>query len=313
MIALALRRLGWTILVVWFVATATFAMTTAIPSDPRKARLGPQATPDAIERATELYCYDESALVQYGCWLGNLARGELGESNRSARPVSAILAERVWPTLQLALAAVALALAVGVPLGVIAAVRRGRWPDRATGVLVLLGQSAPPFVTGTVLLYAVAYHAELLPLGGYGDGVLDRLRHLVLPAATLAALGIAYYARLTRAELVTTLEEDYVRTARAKGLPERRVVLRHALVPASGSIVAFVAVDLGVLAGGAVVVEWIFAWPGLGREMLLAILDVDLPVILGITLVTAIAIALANLAGDLLHAWLDPRIREPRA
>ena len=310
MIALVLRRLGWAIVVAWFVVTATFLMVAAIPADPARAMLGPHANAETVARANELYCFEESTAVQYGCWLGNLANGDLGESYRSKRPVLDVLGDRVGPTLLLAGAAVVLALMIGVPLGILAALRRGRWPDRGTSILVLIGQSAPAFVIGTVLLYVVAYSWELLPLGGYGEGVIDRVRHLILPALTLAAGGVAYYARITRTELAETLDEDYVRTARAKGLPERTVVMRHALRPAAGSLVTLVGLDLGMLAGGAVVTESIFAWPGLGREMLHAILAVDMPVILGVVLVSAIAIALANLAADLVHVSLDPRLRE---
>ncbi len=310
MIGLAVRRIGWAILVIWFVVTATFLMVAAIPADPGKAMLGPHADAQAIQRVNELYCLDRDVLTQYGCWVSNLAHGELGDSFRSKRSVAAILGDRVWPTLQLALAAIVLQLLIGVPLGVIAAVRRGRWPDRAASLVGLLGQSAPSFFVGTVLLYLVAYRWEILPLGGYGEGLWDRLRHLVLPASTLATVGVAYYARLVRSELGETLDQDYVRTARAKGVRERSVVLRHALRPALGPLVTIIGLDLGMLVGGAVVTESIFAWPGLGGETLHAILDVDLPVILGVVIVSAIAIALANLAVDLAQLWLDPRLRE---
>jgi peptide/nickel transport system permease protein len=309
MIGLVVRRIGWTLVVIWFAITATFLLATAIPSDPRRAMLGPHANQDTLERVDKDYCFDRGIVVRYGCWLENLADGSLGHSYRSKRPVSEILGDRVWPTLQLALAAIALQLVVGVPLGVLAAVRRGRWIDRGANAIVLLGQSAPPFVVGTVLLYLVSYRWELLPLGGYGDGFWDRLRHLVLPAATLATVGIAYFARVTRTELCETLTEDYVRTARAKGLAERTVVWRHALRPALGPLVTLLGIDLGVLAGGAVVIESIFAWPGLGRETLQAILDVDMPVILGVVLVATIAIAIANLVVDLVLLRLDPRLR----
>jgi peptide/nickel transport system permease protein len=307
---IALRRIGWTLVVIWFVVTLTFLMVVALPSDPAKTLLGPRATKDAIERVNAHYCFDESIPVQYGCWIGNLVRGDLGESYRSRKPVTELLGERLWPTLQLAIGAIVLQLLIGVPLGMWAAVRKRRWPDRAVGWFALVAQSAPTFVVGTVLLYVVAYRWGALPLGGYGEGVLDRLAHLILPSLTLATAGIAYYARITRNELVDILGQDYVRTARAKGLPERTVLARHALRPAMPPLLTLVGLDLGILAGGAVVVETVFAWPGLGREMLLAILEVDLPVILGITLVTAIAVALANLAVDLVHVWIDPRVRK---
>lgn len=308
-----LRRLGWTVLVVWFVVTATFAMTLAIPADPVKALLGPHATPEAVERVRAYYCLDRSWLGEYGCYVGRIAHGDLGESFRSKRPVAAIIGEKIWPTAQLALAAILLQLIVGVPLGVIAAVRRGRWPDRVASWLAMLGQSAPTFFVGTLLLYVFAYRFGWFPIGGYGEGVLGRLAHLVLPAATLATVGVAYYSRVVRTEMIDALAEDYVRTARAKGVPERRVIVRHALRNALGPLVTLVGLDLGLLLGGAVVTEYIFAWPGLGREILQAIIEVDLPLILGVVLVSAIAIAVANLLVDLVYLWLDPRLRDRQA
>lgn len=308
-----LRRLGWTVLVVWFVVTATFAMTLAIPADPVKALLGPHATPEAVERVRAYYCLDRSWLGEYGCYVGRIAHGDLGESFRSKRPVAAIIGEKIWPTAQLALAAILLQLIVGVPLGVIAAVRRGRWPDRVASWLAMLGQSAPTFFVGTLLLYVFAYRFGWFPIGGYGEGLLGRLAHLVLPAATLATVGVAYYSRVVRTEMIDALAEDYVRTARAKGVPERRVIVRHALRNALGPLVTLVGLDLGLLLGGAVVTEYIFAWPGLGREILQAITEVDLPLILGVVLVSAIAIAVANLLVDLVYLWLDPRLRDRQA
>jgi len=309
-IGLVLRRIGWALAVAWFVVTATFAMLAAIPADPAKALLGPHADDAALARARAHYCLDEGVLVQYGCWLDHVVRGELGESYRTKRPVTEVLADRAWPTAQLALAAILLQLLIGVPLGVLGAVRSGRWPARAAELVELVAQSVPSFVAGTVLLYVVAYRWGLLPIGGYGDGGWDRARHLVLPAATLATFGIASYARVIRTELGDALGEDYVRTARAKGLTERAVVLRHGLRTSLGPLVTLVGLDLGVLLGGAVVVEQIYAWPGLGREVLLAILELDLPLILGVVLVSAIAIAAANLVVDLLQLWIDPRLRD---
>lgn len=310
MIAFALRRVGWAAVVVWFVATATFAMLAAIPADPARAMLGPNADAQTVARARAHYCLDEGVVVQYGCWLGRLARGDLGTSHHTKRPVAELLAERAWPTAQLALAAIVLQLLIGVPLGVLGAVRRGRWPARAAELVELVAQSVPSFVVGVVLLYVVAYRWGVLPIGGYGEGGWDRLRHLLLPAATLAAIGVASYARVIRVELDDVLGADHIRTARAKGLPERAVVVRHGLRGALGPLVTLVGLDLGVLLGGAVVVEQIFAWPGLGREALQAIGLLDLPVILGTVLVSAIAIAIANLATDLVQVWLDPRLRD---
>ncbi|HEY0193047.1 MAG TPA: ABC transporter permease [Kofleriaceae bacterium] len=304
-----LRRLGWTALVIWFAVTATFVMVAAIPVDPARTLLGPHADADSLARVRADYCLDRGLAGQYGCWLARLARGDLGQSYRSHRPVAEILAARIGPTAELALAAIALQLALGVPLGILAATRRGRWPDLAAGLAGVIGQSAPPFFVGTVLLYLVGYRLGWLPLGGHGAGGLDRLAHLVLPAVTLAAAGVAYYSRVVRGELIDVLAEDYVRTARAKGLPERLVVGRHALRNALGPLASLVGVDLGVLLGGAVVIETIFGWPGLGRELLQAVLELDLPLIAGLVIAAAVAIALANLIADLIAVWLDPRLR----
>ncbi|MBV8759890.1 MAG: ABC transporter permease [Deltaproteobacteria bacterium] len=306
MMTLIARRIGWSLVVVWFVITATFAMITLIPADPAKTMLGPHATPELVQRARAYYCLDKGFLGQYGCYVGHLAHGDLGESYRTGRPVTAILASRLWPTAQLALAAIVLQLLVGIPLGIAAALRKNRWPDRAATFAGLVGQSAPTFFVGTLLLYVFAYRFGWFPIGGYGG-----LAHLVLPAATLATVGVAYYARTVRSELVDALGEDYIRTARAKGLPERTIVLRHGLRNALGPLVTLAGLDLGVLLGGAVVTEYIFAWPGIGREVLLAVVEVDIPLILGVVLVSAIAIAIANLLVDLVLMRLDPRLRHP--
>lgn len=310
MMAFVARRLAWTIAVAWFVVTTSFLATAAIPADPAKALLGPHATPDALERVRAHYCLDRGILVQYGCWIDRVAHADLGESFRSKRAVTDIITSRIGPTAQLAVAALVLQLALGLPLGILAAVRRGRWPDRTMYFASLLAQSAPQFFVGTTLLYMVAYRWGWLPIGGYGDGLWDRLVHLVLPAMTVATFGIAYYARVMRSELLDVLGEDYVRTARAKGLPERLVVGRHALRNAAGPLVSLVGIELGALLGGSVVTEVIFAWPGLGREVLHAILEVDIPLILGVVMVGAIAVALANLIVDLVQLWIDPRLRD---
>ena len=310
MIGLVLRRIGWSILVVWFVVTATFAMTAAIPADPAVAMLGPHKTPEALKRVREHYCLDRGIVGQYRCYVAAIVHGDLGESYRSKRAVTTIIATKIWPTTQLALAAIFLQLLIGVPLGVIAAIRRNRWQDHGANVIGLLGQSAPTFFIGTLALYFFAYRFGWFPIGGYGDGVLGRLHHLVLPAATLATVGVAYYSRVVRSEMVETMMEDYVRTARAKGVRERDVVMRHALRNALGPLVTLIGLDLGVLLGGAVVTEYIFAWPGIGREVLQAVLEFDIPLILGVVLVSAIAIAVANLLVDLVYLWLDPRLRD---
>ena len=310
MIRLVARRLVWTLVIAWFVVTATFVLVAAIPADPARTLAGPHATPEELARVRSAYCLDRNVVARYGCYVSNVAHGDLGESYRTRRPVTEMLAAGAWPTAQLALAALALQLILGVPLGVIAAARRGRWPDAATGLAGLIGLSAPTFVVGSLLVWLCAYRFGWFPIAGYGAGVLDRLWHLVLPALALAATGAAYYARIVRGELIGALASDHVRTARAKGLPERRVVWRHGVRGALGPLVTLAGLDLGALLGGAVVVESIFAWPGLGRELLRASGELDIPVILGVVLVSAIAIGVANLAADVVVMWLDPRARE---
>ena len=310
MIRMIVRRIAWALLVVWFAVTAAFLATVAIPADPAKALLGPHATEDTVQRVRAHYCLDRGVWAQYGCWITRVAHGDLGESYRSKRAVTEIIASRVGPTLQLAVAAIVFQLVLGVPLGIVAAMRRGRWQDHAANLLGLVGQSAPPLFVGTVLLYVFAYRWGWFPISGYGAPGWDRLAHLVLPAMTLADVGVAYYARVVRAELIDQLGEDYVRTARAKGLAERIVIGRHALRNVLGPLATLVGVDLGYLLGGAVVTEFIFAWPGLGREVLQAILEIDIPLILGVVMVSATAIALANLVVDLVQLWIDPRLRD---
>jgi peptide/nickel transport system permease protein len=310
MTGFVLRRIGWALVVAWFVVTLTFLVTSLIPADPARAILGPRATPETLERVRAHYCLDRGVVGQYGCFVSRLAHGDLGESYRSKRAVTTVIADRIWPTTQLALATILLQLLIGVPLGIMSAARRGRFLDRASYGLTLIAQSAPTFFVGTFLVYIVAYRFGWFPIAGYGQPGLDRLHHLVLPAATLSTVSIAFYARVVRSELIDVLGEDYIRTARAKGLSERAIIGRHALRNAAGPLVTLVGLDLGILLGGAVVTEYIFAWPGLGREMLQGVLDLDLPLIAGVVLVSALAIVLVNLIVDIVHVWLDPRLRD---
>lgn len=312
MTTMVLRRIGWALVVTWFVVTATFAMVVAVPSDPARLILGQNTSEQQRQQVIADYCLDQGFVGQYGCYLEKLFHGDLGTSYRSQQPVTDIIADHVWPTVQLALAALALQLGLGVPLGVWAASRHRRWPDRTTSVIALLGQSTPAFVVGTVLLYVFGFVLGWFPIAGYGDGddLVDRLRHLVLPAFTLATVGVAYYARVTRTEMLDVLGEDYIRTARAKGLSEGRVTRRHALRNALGPIVTLAGLDLGTLLGGAIVTEEIFAWPGLGRRSVQAIFEADLPVIVGVVVVATLAITLANLVADLVLLKLDPRLRD---
>jgi peptide/nickel transport system permease protein len=295
-----MRRLLSSLLVLWLVVTAAFATSFAIPADPARALVGPHADAATVERVRTQLCLDRPFWVAYGCYVGRMARGDLGVSFRLGRPVAAILADRAGPTVELALAAVAIQLVVGIVLGTLAAVRRSRGAE----LLALLGQSAPTFFLGPLFMYLFAYRLGLFPVSGRGGP-----SHLVLPALTLDSGGVAATARLVRAGMIDVLAEDYIRTARAKGLGPLAVVVKHGLRNALLPVVTYAGMDLGALLGGAVVVETVFAWPGLGREAVLAILNLDLPVTLGVVLVGAVAVVVTTLAVDLLYVAIDPRTR----
>jgi peptide/nickel transport system permease protein len=303
------KRLAWAALVLWFVVSVTFAMTYAIPADPARAMVGPHADTATIQRLRHQMCLDRPFVQQYRCYVVATLKLDFGTSFRTQRPVKDILVEKIWPTGQLALGAILLQVLLGVPLGILAAVKRDRPADSAAQVVALLGQTAPTFFLGPLFMYALAYRLGWFPVSGYGKPGLDRLWHLFLPALTLAVSGIAYYARLMRSEMIEVLEEDYIRTARAKGVPHRRVIFRHALRNALVPVVTLIGLDLGVLMGGAIVTEYIFGWPGIGREAVNGILNIDLPLVLGVVLFSAVAILVANLVVDVVYALLDPRVR----
>jgi peptide/nickel transport system permease protein len=309
MTAAIVQRLAWAALTLLFAVSATFAMLHAVPGDPARALVGKHASAEALAQARAYHGLDQPLPQQYARYLGHVFSGDLGQSYQSRRPVRDLLLDHAWPTLQLILAAMLVQLAVGVPLGAWAARRYRRGADRAITALSLLGLSAPPFVVGTVLVYWVGFRLGWLPINGYGDGVADHLLHLVLPTLALAIYGTAFYAQLVRVELLATLRQDFVRTARAKGLSERAVVWRHALRPSLPPLVSAIGLDLGVLLTSAVVVESIFGWPGLGREALIAVLALDIPVVLGVVVLSGAAIAIFNLIADLVILALDPRGR----
>lgn len=309
MIAAILRRFAWCSAMVLFVVTISFAILHLAPGDPARALVGPHATEETLAHARAFHGLDRSVLEQYVRYLGNLARGELGQSYRSHREVRDILADHAWPTLQLVLSAVLLQLAFGIPLGVAAARRHRRWADRAIVAGSIVALAAPAFVVGVLLLYVCGFQLGWLPLNGYGSGLPGRLVHLVLPAITMALGNVASTALFLRAEMTRALDEDFIRTARAKGVSERGVLWRHALRPSLGPAVAVTSVDLGVLLTSAVVAESIFGWPGLGREALQAVIELDIPLVLGVVTLTSVTIAIASFVVDLVVLAIDPRGR----
>lgn len=304
-----LSRLGSAIVVVWFVISAVFAMTYLLPADPARAVVGPHADAETIARVRIELCLDQGFLTQYNCHVGRLAKLDLGTSFRTGRPVAAIVAERIGPTAQLAFSALTLTLALALPLALLGIRRRAGFWDRSTTVAVWILQAIPPFVMGPILVLCGSYRWGFFPSSGAGELGLDRLQHLALPALTLALGGVAAYTRLLVGELARVRSMPLMRVARAKGVSEMTAMVRHGFPIAVGPIVAVMGVDLGVLLGGTAMTEYIFGWPGLGREAVLGVLELDLPLVLGVVFVTGIAVVLANLVADIVHAVVDPRIR----
>jgi ABC-type dipeptide/oligopeptide/nickel transport system permease component len=286
------------------ITLAIFLAMRLIPGDPAIVFAGDRATREDVERLRGQLGLDQPLPVQYGRFLAQLARGDLGRSIRSGRPVAAEIAGRFRYTLALGLAAIAVTVVAGVPLGILGAVRRRTWVDRGSLLLSLLGISAPAFVLGVLLQLLFAVRLGLLPTAGADTGW-----HLVLPALALGAFPIANVARLTRASLLEVLGQDYVRTARAKGLGEGAVVWRHALRNALIPTVTIVGLQLGYMLGGAVLVEVVFAWPGLGRYLVQSIGSRDYPAVQGVVLIVTAGYVLINALVDLAYAALDPRLR----
>jgi len=305
-------RLLATIPVLLVVAVFVFLLLRLTPGDPAAVIAGDSATSEQIEQIRESLGLNEPLITQFGIWFGNVLRGDLGESFFFRMSVTELISQRIEPTLALALCTIVLAVAVAVPLGVLAAWRHGGWLDRALMGFSTLGFSIPVFVLGYLLIWLVSLHLGWLPVQGYrrvGEGFGPFIRHLVLPSITLSVIYIALIARVTRASVSEALTEDYVRTARAKGLPEWRVLVRHALANAAVPIVTVIGIGLALLIGGVVVTESVYAIPGLGRLTVDAVLARDFPTIQGVILLFSVFYVLINLAIDLAYLALDPRIR----
>jgi peptide/nickel transport system permease protein len=308
---LATRLLG-TIPVLFVVAVAVFLILRLTPGDPAAVIAGDSATTDQIEQIRASLGLDKSIPVQFAIWAGNALRGDLGESFFFKKQVSELIAQRIEPTLALALCTIVLAVAIAVPLGVLAAWRHGGWLDRALMGFSTLGFSIPVFVLGYLLIWLVSMKLGWLPVQGYRrleEGFGPFIRHLILPSITLSIVYVALIARVTRAAVAEALTEDYVRTARAKGLPEVDVLLRHALRNAAVPIVTVIGIGLALLIGGVVVTESVYSIPGLGRLTVDAVLARDFPTIQGVILLFSVGYVLINLVIDMSYLVLDPRIR----
>lgn len=304
MLRYALARIGQAALILLGVAMFTFALIFLVPADPAAEMAGRSATPQQIESVRHEAGLDRPLPVQFGRYLVNLAHGDLGQSYVQRSPVGSLLLRRVPATMLLLCAAILAELVIGLAAGIVAAVNRGRGLDRAVMLFALVGVSTPRFVMGILMLYLFAVELAWFPIGGYGE-----LRHLVLPALTIGVLGGGWYSRMMRSSMVEALQQDYIRTARAKGARETRIVLVHALRNAFLPILAMIGIDMGQFMGGSVVVESIYGWPGVGQLMWQSIQEIDIPVIMAITLIAAVAIVLSNLAIDLIAPLVDPRIK----
>jgi peptide/nickel transport system permease protein len=312
-----LRRALFGVLVLWLISVAVFVLFFIAPHDPARTIAGRQATPETVAAVRHRLGLDQPVLRQYGHFLARLVRGDLGYSYYNSEPVRSLIASRLPVTVSLTVGGAVLWLALGVGIGVLAA-RRPRSPvDRGATVFVLAGLSMPTFLVGLLLLYVLFFRLHLagvnaFPGGGYVPITQNPARwaqHLVLPWLTVALVSAATYSRLTRVSLLEVLGEDYIRTARSKGMSERRVIYRHALRSALTPVVTQLGIDVGALLGGAIITEDVFGLPGLGQLAVQSVTTQDLPVIVGIVLVAAFFVVLANIVVDLLYAVLDPRVR----
>ncbi len=314
MYAYVLKRLLAAVPVLLGLTVIVFLIMAMIPGDPATAILGAYATPENVAKLNEQLGLDRSLGEQYVIWLGNLLQGDFGRSYNLNRPVIDEVLERFSATLILAGASLVLCSIFGLLAGIVSAVRQYGLADKALTFLVLIGISTPSFWLGLLLILAFAVQLRWLPASGmfaiYGGGDLaDLVEHLILPAVTLAVVATGVIARLTRAAMLEVLRQDYVRTARAKGLSERRVIYRHAFKAAFVTVIPVIGVQAGFVLGGAVYIETVFQWPGIGRMLVNAISTRDLLLVQGGVLVVAASYVLFNLLADVAQHLLDPRLR----
>lgn len=312
MVSYIVRRVLSTLPVMGIVALFVFSLLYIAPGDPAAVIAGDQASPDDVERIRQSLGLDRPFLIQFGSWLWNIVHGDLGTSIFTNLPVAKMIAQRIEPTFSLMAITLVLTILVAVPLGVVAAWKAGSWVDRTIMAFAVFAFSLPVFVVGYVLAYVFALQFEWLPVQGYtplAAGLWPWLQNLILPALALGSVYIALIARITRASMLEVLQQDYVRTARAKGLGQHNILFVHALKNAAVPIVTVIGIGIALLIGGAVVTESVFAIPGLGRLTIDAILRRDYPVIQGIVLLFSFLYVLVNLMVDVVYTLVDPRIR----
>jgi peptide/nickel transport system permease protein len=312
MVSYILRRVLATLPVMGIVALFVFSLLYIAPGDPAAVIAGDQASPADVERIRQSLGLDRPFLVQFGSWFWGILHGDLGTSIFTSLPVAALIAQRIEPTLSLMAITLVLTIVIAVPLGVVAAWKAGSWVDRTIMAFAVFAFSLPVFVVGYLLAYVFALELEWFPVQGYtplAQGFWPWLENLILPAVALGGVYIALIARITRASMLEVLQQDYIRTARAKGLGQRSILFVHALKNAAVPIVTVIGIGIALLIGGAVVTESVFAIPGLGRLTVDAILRRDYPVIQGIVLMFSFLYTLVNLVVDLTYTLIDPRIR----
>ena len=313
MLGYIFKRIFMTIPVMVVVALFVFLLLRLSPGDPAAVIAGDYATAEDVQKIREKLGLSEPIFVQFVTWLGSLIQGDLGTSIFSNKPVTELIAQRLEPTLMLALTTIIFSILVAVPLGTIAAFRAGSWIDRLVMLFSVGGFSVPVFVLGYILIYFFSITWRILPVQGYRspfeDGMLPFMQHIILPTLTLSVIYIALLARMTRASVMEVLEEDYIRTARAKGLSEVKILMRHALRNAAVPIVTVIGIGIALLIGGVVVTESVYNIPGLGRLVLDAVLARDYPIIQGLILFFSLIYVLLNLIIDLTYTLFDPRIK----
>lgn len=307
-----LRRLGGMIVVLAIVATVVFVIVRVTPGDPAAVMLGSDATPEDVAQLRHQMGLDAPLVVQYGQFMVGLLHGDLGQSIFLGQSVGEALASRAEPTFFLTLFSILIATAIALPVGVLSAVKRGTVFDQVVVTLTMVAASVPSFWLGLILIQVFAVGLGWFPASGYGgpdSGFLERLHHLVLPAVALGVVNSALITRFTRAAMLDVLGDDYVRTARAKGASEARVVLKHALKNALVPIITVIGLSVAMLVAGAIVTETVFGLPGVGNLVVSAVLRRDYPVIQGTLLVVAAIYVLINFAVDMLYIVVDPRVR----
>jgi peptide/nickel transport system permease protein len=306
-----LRRLLLMLPVAFLVTVAVFLIIHLTPGDPALILLGEDRTPAAIAAIHHQLGLDQPLYIQYLIWLGHLAHGDLGRSVTTHQPVVTAIGERLPATIELGALALLWSLLVAIPLGTIAAVRRGSLADHLASGITVGGVSIPNFFIGIVLIFTLSVTLRIFPFGGYvpfSEDPYENLRHVLLPAIALGTAGAAINMRFTRSSMLEVLNQDYIRTARAKGASWRRVVFIHALRNALIPVITVVGLQIGGIIEGAVVTETVFTWPGVGRLVVESIFDRDYTVVQGVVLLAAFSYLFANLVVDFVYAWLDPRI-----